>query len=125
MTMAMKLVGRERRKLRIRKNVVGTSERPRLTVFRSARHIYAQVIDDSTGCTLVHASTLSKDLTAGAPVEGKPAKKTDKAKQVGALVAKMCLSKSIKQVVFDRNGYKYHGRVSALAQAARAAGLKF
>jgi len=121
----MKLVGRERRKLRIRKNVVGTSERPRLTVFRSARHIYAQVIDDEKGCTLVHASTLSKDLAAPAAPEGKPVKKTDKAKQVGALVAKMCLSKSIKQVVFDRNGYKYHGRVSALAQAARAAGLKF
>ncbi len=124
--MAMKLVGRERRKLRIRKKVVGTSERPRLTVFRSARHIYAQVIDDEKGCTLVHASTLSKDLAAPpAAPEGKPVKKTDKAKQVGALVAKMCLSKSIKQVVFDRNGYKYHGRVSALAQAARAAGLKF
>jgi large subunit ribosomal protein L18 len=121
----MKLVGRERRKLRIRKNVVGTPERPRLTVFRSARHIYAQVIDDTKGCTLVHASTLSKDLTASAPAEGKPVKKTDKAKQVGALVAKMCLSKSIGQVVFDRNGYKYHGRISALAQAARAAGLKF
>ncbi|MBI5537860.1 MAG: 50S ribosomal protein L18 [Deltaproteobacteria bacterium] len=123
--MAMKLVGRERRKLRIRKKVVGTSERPRLTVFRSARHIYAQVIDDVAGCTLAHASTLSKDLGASAAAEGKPAKKTDKAKQVGALVAKMCLSKSIKQVVFDRNGYKYHGRISALAQAARAAGLKF
>jgi large subunit ribosomal protein L18 len=123
--MAMKLVGRERRKLRIRKNVVGTSERPRLTVFRSARHIYAQVIDDEKGCTLAHASTLSKDLAASAAPEGKPVKKTDKAKQVGALVAKMCLSKSIKQVVFDRNGYKYHGRVSALASAARAAGLKF
>jgi large subunit ribosomal protein L18 len=126
--MAMKLVGRERRKLRIRKNVVGTSERPRLTVFRSARHIYAQVIDDEKGCTLAHASTLSKDLAApAAPAapDAKPVKKTDKAKQVGALVAKMCLSKSIKQVVFDRNGYKYHGRVSALAQAARAAGLKF
>lgn len=124
--MGMKLVGRERRKLRIRKKVVGTPERPRLTVFRSARHIYAQVIDDTKGCTLVHASTLSKDLTASAPAaEGKPVRKTDKAKQVGALVAKMCLSKSIQQVVFDRNGYKYHGRISALAQAARAAGLKF
>jgi len=121
--MGQKLVGRERRKLRIRKKVQGTEERPRLTVFRSARHIYAQVIDDVKGQTLVHASTLSKDLAA--PAEGKPAKKTDKAKQVGALVAKMCLSKNITFVVFDRNGYQYHGRVSALAQAAREAGLKF
>ena len=121
--MGQKLVGRERRKLRIRKKVQGTEERPWLTVFRSARHIYAQVIDDVKGQTLVHASTLSKDLAA--PAEGKPAKKTDMAKQVGALVAKMCLSKNITFVVFDRNGYQYHGRVSALAQAAREAGLKF
>lgn len=121
--MAMKLVGRERRKLRIRKKVNGTTERPRLSVFRSARHIYAQVIDDTTGCTLVHASTLSKDLQAGA--EAPKVKKSDQAKRVGALIAKMCLSKKIDQVVFDRNGYKYHGRISALAQAARAAGLKF
>jgi large subunit ribosomal protein L18 len=123
--MGQKLVGRERRKLRIRKKVNGTSERPRLTVFRSARHIYAQVIDDSQGQTLVHASTLSKDLAAAPKAEGKPVRKTDKAKQVGALVAKMCLSKNITYVVFDRNGYQYHGRISALAQAAREAGLKF
>jgi large subunit ribosomal protein L18 len=121
--MAMKLVGRERRKLRIRKKVNGTKERPRLSVFRSARHIYAQVIDDTTGSTLVHASTLSKDLQAA---EGAPkVNKSEQAKRVGALIAKMCLSKQIDRVVFDRNGYKYHGRVSALAQAARAAGLKF
>jgi large subunit ribosomal protein L18 len=122
--MAMRLVGRERRKLRIRTRVAGTAQRPRLSVFRSARHIYAQVIDDASGCTLAHASTLSKDLRA-APAEGKKPKKAEVAKQVGALVAKMCLSKQITQVVFDRNGFKYHGRVSALAQAARAAGLKF
>ena len=122
--MAMKLVGRERRKLRIRKTVVGTAERPRLSVFRSARHIYAQVIDDSTGHTLAHASTMSKDLQA-APAEGPKPKKSDMAKRVGALVAKMCLSKKIDHVVFDRNGYQYHGRVSALANGARAAGLKF
>jgi len=95
-----------------------------MTVFRTARHIYAQVIDDVAGRTLAHASTLSKDLTdAGAPAA--KVKKTDMAKKVGALIAKMCLSKDIKFVVFDRNGYQYHGRISALAQAARDAGLKF
>lgn len=123
--MGMRLVGRERRKVRIRKKVKGTAERPRLTVFRSVRHIYAQVIDDTTGRTLVHASTVSKDVRdANAQAEKKP-KKTEQAKQVGALIAKMCLSKDIEKVVFDRNGYKYHGRVSALAAAARQAGLKF
>jgi large subunit ribosomal protein L18 len=125
--MGKKLVGRERRKLRIRKKVFGTPQRPRLTVFRSARHIYAQVVDDIQGQTLVHASTLSKDLAGAASADPAPAKKkkTDMAKQVGTLVAKMCLSKKITHVVFDRNGYQYHGRVSALAQAARDAGLKF
>ena len=123
--MGMRLVGRERRKVRIRKKVTGTSERPRLTVFRSARHIYAQVIDDVSGQTLAHASTLTKDVRdANAQAEKKP-KKTEQATQVGALIAKMCFSKDISKVVFDRNGYKYHGRVSALAAAARKAGLKF
>jgi len=119
--MAMRIVGRERRKLRIRKKISGTPSRPRLTVFRSAKHIYAQVIDDTTGRTLAHASTLSKDLE-GTISEGT---KTDGAKKVGQLLAKVCLSKNIEQVVFDRNGYLYHGRISALAQAAREAGLKF
>jgi large subunit ribosomal protein L18 len=119
--MAMKIVGRERRKLRIRKRVTGTEERPRLTVFRSAKHIYAQVIDDATGKTLAHASTLSKDLRGTFGED----KKVDAAKKVGALVAKICKSKNIDKVVFDRNGYMYHGRVSALAQAARDAGLDF
>ena len=118
--MAMRIVGRERRKLRIRRKIGGTPTRPRLSVFRSARHIYAQVIDDEGGQTLAHASTLSKDLK-GSEV----ASKTDAAKHVGTLIAKMCLSKKIGQVVFDRNGYLYHGRVSALANAAREAGLKF
>lgn len=123
--MGMRLVGRDRRKVRIRKKVTGTPERPRLTVFRSARHIYAQVIDDVNGCTLAHVSTMSKDVRdANAQAEKKP-KKTEQATQVGALIAKMCLSKEISKVVFDRNGYKYHGRVSALAAAARKAGLKF
>jgi large subunit ribosomal protein L18 len=117
----MQIVGRERRKLRIRKKVAGTAERPRLSVFRSARHIYAQVIDDTTGATLAHASTLSKDLRGTLESDSK----SDAARKVGALVAKICKSKGIERVVFDRNGYLYHGRISALAQAAREAGLDF
>ena len=123
--MAMRLVGRERRKVRIRKKVSGTVDRPRLTVFRTARHIYAQVIDDENGCTLAHVSTLSKDIRDANASADKKCKKTELATQVGALIAKMCLSKDIQRVVFDRNGYMYHGRVSALAAAARKAGLKF
>jgi large subunit ribosomal protein L18 len=119
--MGMKIVGRERRKLRIRKKVNGTPERPRLTVFRSAKHIYAQVIDDTTGATLAHASTLSKDLKGALDEDNKVAA----AKKVGTLIATICKSKKIEKVVFDRNGYLYHGRVSALAQAARDAGLDF
>jgi large subunit ribosomal protein L18 len=119
--MAMKIVGRERRKLRIRKKVNGTAERPRLSVFRSTKHIYAQVIDDTSGKTLAHASTLSKDLRGTLEEDNK----VEAAKKVGALIAKICKSKKIDRVVFDRNGYLYHGRVSALAQAAREAGLEF
>ena len=119
--MGMRIVGRERRKLRIRKKVNGTAERPRLTVFRSTKHIYAQVIDDTTGNTLAHASTLSKDLKGTLEEDNK----VEAAKKVGALIAKICKSKKIDKVVFDRNGYMYHGRVSALAQAARDAGLDF
>ena len=96
-------------------------ERPRLTVFRSAKHIYAQVIDDSTGQTLVHASTLSKELKAGVADDTK----VDAAKKVGTLVAQLCKAKNITKVAFDRNGYLYHGRVSALASGAREAGLEF
>ena len=117
----MQIVGRERRKLRIRKKVNGTAERPRLSVFRSARHIYAQVIDDATGKTLAHASTLSKDLKGSLEEDNK----SDAARKVGALIAKICKSKGIDRVVFDRNGYLYHGRINALAQAARDAGLEF
>lgn len=119
--MAMRIVGRERRKLRIRKKVSGTEERPRLSVFRSAKHIYAQVIDDSTGKTLAFASTLSKDLRGMLENDNK----VEAAKKVGSLIAKICKSKKIDRVVFDRNGYLYHGRISALAQAAREAGLEF
>jgi large subunit ribosomal protein L18 len=119
--MAMKIVGRERRKLRIRKKVSGTAERPRLSVFRSAKHIYAQVVDDEGGKTVAYASTLSKDLKGTLAEDNK----VDAAKKVGALIAKICKSKKIERVVFDRNGYMYHGRVAALAQAAREAGLDF
>ena len=119
--MAMQIVGRERRKLRIRRRLSGTPERPRLTVFRSAKHIYAQVVDDVDGTTVAHASTLTKDVKAATA----EANKTDAAKQVGQAIAKLLIAKGIDKVVFDRNGYLYHGRISALADAARAAGLKF
>jgi large subunit ribosomal protein L18 len=118
-----KLVGRERRKLRIRNKISGTAERPRLSVFRSGRHIYAQVVLDTDGQakTVAAASTLSGDLKGSLENDDK----TAAAKKVGALIAKICLEKKIEKVVFDRNGYLYHGRVKALAEAAREAGLKF
>jgi large subunit ribosomal protein L18 len=116
-----KLEGRERRKARIRKKISGSGERPRLTVFRSAKHIYAQVVDDSGGGTLAAASTLSPDLKGTLKSDDK----TGAAKKVGALIAKMCLERKVGKVVFDRNGFLYHGRVKALAEAAREAGLDF
>jgi len=112
---------RSHRKSRIRKKVEGTPERPRLTVFRSAKHIYAQVVDDTKGMTLVTVSTLSKDLRADAGDKAK----SDAAKLIGTAVATACKSKGIAKVVFDRNGYLYHGRIKALADAAREAGLDF
>jgi large subunit ribosomal protein L18 len=112
---------RERRKAHIRKRVNGTAERPRLTVFRSAKHMYAQVVDDVAHKTLVQVSTLDSGLEG--ELTGK--KKTDKAKAVGAAVAAKCKAAGIEKVVFDRNGFIYHGRVMALANAAREAGLKF
>ena len=116
-----KEAARAKRKASIRKTVAGTAERPRLTVFRSARHMYAQVIDDTARKTLASSSTLEEGLRAGL----KGLKKRDQAKQVGIAVAKKCLALKIEKVVFDRNGYKYHGRVMTLAAAAREAGLKF
>ncbi len=110
--------GRARRKLRIRKKMEGTTERPRLSVFRSANHIYAQVIDDTHGTTLVAASTVQKGV-------GEDGNKSAQAKSVGAAVAKLCLEKGISKVVFDRNGFLYHGRIRALAEGAREAGLNF
>jgi large subunit ribosomal protein L18 len=119
-----KIEQRGKRKLRIRKKMDGTVERPRLSVFRSAKHIYAQVVDDSAGKTLLTVSTLSKDVK-GSLQENKDAKKTDAAKAVGQAIAKACLAKGISKVVFDRNGFLYHGRIRALADAAREAGLSF
>ena len=109
---------RARRKRRIRKKVVGTVERPRLSVFRSAKHIYAQVIDDSTGKTLVSTGTNAKGFT----VDGD---KTAEAKAIGVAIAKAAIEAGIEKVVFDRNGYIYHGRVKALAEGAREGGLNF
>jgi len=106
---------------RIRKHITGTAERPRLCVFRSSRHIYAQIIDDQSGRTLVSASTLEKELRD----QIKGLKKTEQAAAVGRLIAERALEKGIKTVVFDRGGYKYHGRVKALADASREAGLEF
>ena len=118
--MLSKEEGRARRKLRVRKKIDGSSERPRLSVFRSSKHIYAQAVDDSKGGTVASASTLTADVKAS--LSGP---KTDAAKAVGAAIAKALLAKGIDQVIFDRNGYLYHGRVKALAEAAREAGLKF
>ena len=119
--MATQLTGRERRRFRIRKKISGSTERPRLTVYRTASHIYAQVVVDADGTTVAAASTLSRDLKTTLGEDSK----TDAAKKVCALIAKICLEKKIDKVVFDRNGYLYHGRVKALAEAAREAGLKF
>ncbi|MGD0677906.1 MAG: 50S ribosomal protein L18 [Polyangiaceae bacterium] len=119
--MAMQIVGRERRKLRIRRRISGTGERPRLSVFRSAKHIYAQVVDDVGGTTVAHASTLSRDVRT----EASEASKLDAAKRVGQAIAKLLLAKGIDKVVFDRSGYLYHGRIRALADGAREGGLKF
>ena len=112
---------RRRRHQRVRKRVVGTTERPRLNVFRSHKHIYVQVIDDSTSHTLAAASTV--DIELRSETKGKP--KTEQAALVGGLIAGRALDAGVKQVVFDRGGYKYHGRVKALAEAAREAGLEF
>ena len=109
---------RQKRHMRVRNHLHGTAERPRLNVFRSLKHIYAQVIDDEKGTTLAAASSLDKDFQGtGGNIAA--------AKAVGAAIAKKALEKGISEVVFDRGGYIYHGRVAALAQAARDGGLKF
>jgi large subunit ribosomal protein L18 len=112
---------RLRRQKRIRKNIRGTSQRPRLSVFRSARHTYAQIIDDSQGRTLTAASTRDSQLKDASKSEDKVAA----AKMVGKLIGERALEKGVKQVVFDRNGFLYHGRIKSLSDGAREAGLVF
>ncbi len=112
---------RLKRQARVRRKVCGTVERPRLCIFRSAKHIYAQIIEDTTGTTLVAASTLCKEVCDGLKGTGN----IEAAKAVGSVVAKKALAKDIKEVVFDRNGFLYHGRIKGLADAAREAGLSF
>ena len=113
---------RSRRKKRVRKKIKGSTEKPRLCVFRSSKHIYAQIIDDSIGKTLVGVSSLSKGLV---PKIGKNGGNKRGATLVGAAIADVALKKKIKKVVFDRNGFLYHGRVKALSEAAREHGLEF
>lgn len=112
---------RKRRHIRVRKKLSGTNERPRLNIFRSLNQIYAQVVDDTTGMTVVSVSTLDSKLKA----KTKKLSKTEQAKLVGEEIAKRAAKAGIKEVIFDRGGYKYHGRVKALAEAAREAGLQF
>lgn len=113
---AFKTIKRQKNKARIRKKVEGSAERPRLTVYRSGRHVYAQIIDDANGKTLASFSTLEGKLTS---------KNLESAKKVGTEIAKRAIAKSIKSVVFDRSGYVFHGRVKAVADGAREAGLSF
>jgi large subunit ribosomal protein L18 len=123
-----KLEGRDRRKRRIRKKVNGTAARPRLCVFRSNMHMYAQAVDDEAHKVLAGASSLSPEVVkaiADKKAGGETVKKSDVAVLVGKLVAERCQAKSIKAVVFDRSGYQYTGRVKTLADAAREAGLEF
>ncbi len=112
---------REKKHLRVRKKISGTAERPRLNIFKSLNHIYAQVINDVDGATLVAASSLDAELKDKINFGGN----IEAAKLVGALIAKKCSEKGISNVVFDRGGYLYHGRVAAFAEAAREAGLDF
>ena len=111
---------RTKRKNRIRRKISGTAERPRLTVYKSLKHIYAQVIDDTSGKTVAFASSLSKELKG----KDEGDKKAD-AKRVGTLIAQRCKDAKVEAVVFDRNGFPYHGRVAAVAEAAREGGLRF
>ncbi|GAA0374566.1 50S ribosomal protein L18 [Paenibacillus motobuensis] len=112
---------RLKRHLRVRKKVTGTAERPRLNVFRSSKHIYAQLIDDVAGVTIVSASTVDKELSG----EIKNGGNVESARKVGEMIAKRAQEQGKKVVVFDRGGYLYHGRIQALAEAAREAGLEF
>lgn len=117
-----KKFAREKRKTRVKWVIKNVSKNPRLTVFRSARHIYAQIVDDGKSATLAASSTLSRELKEN--IAGLKCK-VDAAKHVGRLIGKLALEKGIEKVTFDRNGFLYHGRVAALAEGAREAGLKF
>ena len=112
---------RQKRQVRVRRKICGSQERPRLCVFRSAKHIYAQIIEDTTGTTLAAVSTVAK----GAKADLKSSGNVEAAKLIGKQIAEQALAKNITQVVFDRNGFLYHGRIKALADAAREAGLSF
>ena len=120
--MAKHVTPRDKRKARIRKKISGTAERPRLTVYKSLKHMYAQVVDDVAGRTIAAVSTGSKALKGEVKEDDD---KTAAAKKVGQAIARAALEKGISQVVFDRNGFDYHGRIAAVAEAAREAGLKF
>ena len=113
-------LGRWRRQKRVRKKVLGTDDLPRICIFRSLKHIYVQVISDEKGATLVSTSTLSKELKG----KMQKTKGMEAAKEVGAQIARMCKDKGITKAIFDRNGFLYHGRVKALAEAAREGGLQ-
>ena len=116
-----KVIARNRRKKRFRKKAIGTAEKPRLCVYRSNKHIFAQLVDDEKATTLAAVSTLSKELSGSVEKPGN----LSAAKNVGELLAKKALEKNVKRVLFDRNGFIFHGRVKALADAAREAGLEF
>ena len=120
-SIAQKMNARLKRKIRVRKKIQGSSECPRLNVFKSSRHMYAQLIDDVTGSTLVSAATVMNDVSAGLKYTGN----LEAAAKVGAAIAQMGKEKGIQKVVFDRGGFLYHGRVKALADAARENGLSF
>jgi large subunit ribosomal protein L18 len=122
MRLSSRVEARLRRKKRVRRRLKGTADKPRLSVYKSAKHIYAQIIDDSTARTLVEASSLSKDIKL--QLQGKGGNK-DGATIIGGFIAKRALEKGIKRVIFDRNGFLYHGRIEALAAAARESGLEF
>jgi large subunit ribosomal protein L18 len=120
-SLSQKSNSRLKRKIRVRKKIKGASDRPRLNVFKSAKHIYAQLIDDTNGTTLVATSTLVETVKGDLNYTGN----IEAAKKVGASIAKAALEKGIDRVVFDRNGFLYHGRIQALADAARENGLSF
>jgi large subunit ribosomal protein L18 len=120
-TLNLRTQARLKRKKRIRKNLVGTGDRPRLCVFRSARHIYAQVIDDSRGQTLAAASSMEKDVRENPESKNK----VTAANNVGKIIGQRAIEKGLKKVVFDRNGFLYHGRIKAVSDGAREAGLEF